>query len=73
MKPKRDQFCRKDDSCIHLLASFNNHLWPQGFIKTRIHGGHMIEMLEVTDAFRHEWVAIGGNRKLQVVEVSDVL
>ena len=72
-QPKRGRLWLNDGSCIRLRAERPNHVWSYDFVEDRTHDGRKYRMLNVIDEFTHECLAIRVNRKLNAVDVIDVL
>jgi transposase InsO family protein len=52
---------------------YPDHVWSYGFVEDRTHEGREFRMLNVIDEVTRECLAIRGNRKLEAVDVVDVL
>ena len=63
----------RNGSCIRLRMEPPNHVWSYDFVEDRTHDGRKYRMLNVTDEFTHECLAIRINRKLKAIDVIDVL
>src|SRR5947209_16005672 len=72
-QPKRGRLWLTDGSCIRLRPEHPNHVWSYDFIEDRTHEGRRFRMLNVIDEFTHECLAIRVARKLNAIEVIDVL
>lgn len=72
-QPKRGRLWLSDGSCIRLRAERRNHVWSYDFVEDRTHEGRKYRMLNVVDEFTHEALAIRVKRKLNSVDVIDVL
>ncbi len=72
-QPKRGRLRLSDGSCIRLRAERRNHVWSYDFVEDRTHEGRKYRMLNVVDEFTHEALAIRVKRKLNSVDVIDVL
>ena len=72
-QPKRGRLWLADGSCIRLRPEHRNHVWSYDFVEDRTHDGRKYRMLNVIDEFAHECLAIRVARKLNAVDVIDVL
>lgn len=72
-QPKRGRLWLADGSCVRLRPEHRNHVWSYDFVEDRIHGGKKYRMLNVVDEFTHEALAIRVKRKLNSIDVIDVL
>ena len=72
-QPKRSRLWLADGSCLRLRAERPNHVWSYDFVEDRTHEGRKYRMLNIIDEFTHECLAIRIDRKLQSVDVIDVL
>jgi transposase InsO family protein len=72
-QPKRGRLWLTDGSCIRLRPEHRNHVWSYDFVEDRTHDGRKFRMLNVIDEFTHECLAIRVARKLNAVDVIDVL
>ncbi len=62
-----------DGSCIRLRPERTNHVWSYDFVEARTHDGRKFRMLNLIDEFTRECLAIRIDRKLQSIDVIDVL
>jgi putative transposase len=72
-QPKRGRLWLADGSCIRLRPGRPNHVWSYDFVEDRTHDGRKYRMLNVLDEFTRECLAIRVNRRLNSVDVIDVL
>jgi putative transposase len=72
-QPKRGRLWLADGSCIRLRPQHRNHVWSYDFVEDRTHDGRRYRMLNVIDEFTHECLAIRVARKLNAIDVIDVL
>lgn len=72
-QPKRGRLWLTDGSCIRLRPEHRNHVWSYDFVEDRTHDGRKYRMLNVVDEFTHESLAIRVRRKLNSIDVIDVL
>ena len=72
-QPKRSRLWLNDGSCIRLRPEYANHVWSYDFVEDRTHDGRKYRMLNVIDEFTRECLAIRVDRKLNSIDVIDVL
>ena len=72
-QPKRGRLWLADGSCVRLRAERRNHVWSYDFVEDRTHDGRKYRMLTVMDEFTHESLAIRVKRRLNSIDVIDVL
>lgn len=72
-QPKRSRLWLADGSCVRLRPEYRNHVWSYDFVEDRTHEGRKYRMLNVVDEFAHEAIAIRVKRKLNSLDVIDVL
>ncbi|MEN3794880.1 IS3 family transposase, partial [Fulvimarina sp. MAC3] len=72
-QPKRGRLWLNDGSCIRLRPEYPNHVWSYDFVESRTHDGRKFRMLNVIDEFSRESLAIRIDRKLNSINVIDVL
>jgi len=72
-QPKRGRLWLTDGSCIRLRATHRNHVWSHDFVEDRTHEGRKYRMLNIVDEFTHECVAIKIKRRLNSIDVIDLL
>jgi putative transposase len=62
-----------DGSCIRLRAERPNHAWSYDYLEERTHDGRKFRMLNITDEFTRECLAIRVSRRLTSIDVIDVI
>jgi putative transposase len=72
-QPKRGRLWLHDGSCVRLRPEHANHVWSYDFVEDRTHDGRKYRMLNVLDEFTRECLAIRVDRKLNSVDVIDLL
>jgi putative transposase len=72
-QPKRGRLWLADGSCIRLRPEYPNHVWSYDFVEDRTHDGRKYRMLVVLDEFTRECLVIRVSRKLNSIDVLDVL
>ena len=72
-QPKRGRLWLADGSCIRLRPEYPNHVWSYDFVEDRTHDGRKYRMLVVLDEFSRACLAIRVSRKLNSIDVLDVL
>ena len=72
-QPKKGRLWLHDGSCVRLRPAHPNHVWSYDFVEDRTHDGRKYRMLNVLDEFTRECLAIRVARKLNSVDVIDVL
>ena len=72
-QPKRGRLWLADGSCVRFRPEYRNHVWSYDFVEDRTHEGRKYRMLNVIDEFSHEAIAIRVKRKLNSLDVIDVL
>jgi transposase InsO family protein len=72
-QPKKGRLWLDDGSCVRLRPERPNHVWSYDFVEDRTHDGRKYRMLNVVDEFTRECLAIRVGRKLNSVDVIDVL
>jgi putative transposase len=72
-QPKRGRLWLADGSCIRLRPEHPNHVWSYDFVEDRTHDGRKYRMPNVLDEFTRECLAIRVSRKLNSVDVLDLL
>ena len=58
---------------MRLRPEYRNHVWSYDFVEDRTYEGRKYRMLNVVDEFTHEAIAIRVKRKLNSLDVIDVL
>ena len=72
-QPKKGRLWLDDGSCIRLRPEHRNHVWSYDFVEDRTHDGRKFRTLNVIDEFTRECLAIRVARKLNSIDVIDVL
>ncbi len=72
-QPKRGRLWLNDGSCIRLRPEHRNHVWSYDFVHCRTDDGRAFRMLNILDEFTRECLAIRIRRKLNSLDVIDVL
>jgi putative transposase len=72
-QPKRGRLWLRDGSCVRLRPEHANHVWSYDFVEDRTHDGRKYRMLNVLDEFTRECLALRVDRKLNSVDVIDLL
>ena len=72
-QPKRSRLWLNDGSCVRLRAERPNHVWSYDFMEDRTHEGRKYRMLNVIDEFVHDCLTTRVDRRLNSVDVIDVL
>jgi len=72
-QPKRGRLWLHDGSCIRLRATHRNYVWSYDFVEDRTHEGKKYRMLNMVDEFTHECIAIKIKRRLNSMDVIDLL
>ena len=72
-QPKRGRLWLNDGSCVRLRPEHSNHVWSYDFVEDRTHDGRKYRMLNIIDEFTRECLAIRVDRKLNSIDVIDVL
>jgi transposase InsO family protein len=72
-QPKRGRLWLNDGSCVRLRADHRNHVWAYDFVEDRTHEGKKYRTLNIVDEFTHECLAIKVKRRLNSLDVIDVL
>jgi putative transposase len=72
-QPKRGRPWLHDGSCLRLRPEHANHVWSYDLVEDRTPDGRKYRMLNVRDEFTRECLAIRVDRKLNSVDVLDVL
>ena len=57
-QPKKGRLWLNDGSCIRLRPERSNHVWSYDFVEARTHDGRKFRMLNLTDKFSRECLAI---------------
>jgi transposase InsO family protein len=72
-QPKRARLWLNDGSCVRLRPERPNHVWSYDFVQDRTHDGRAYRTLNIIDEFTKEALMIRVRRKLNSVDVIDVL
>ena len=72
-QPKRSRLWLSDGSCIRLRPERRDHVWSYDFVEDRTHDGRKYRVLNVIDEFSREALAMRVDRKLNSMDVIDVL
>jgi transposase InsO family protein len=72
-QPKKSRLWLNDGSCVRLRAEHPNHVWSYDFVHCRTDDGRVFRTLNLIDEFTRECLAIRVKRKLNSVDVIDVL
>jgi transposase InsO family protein len=73
LQPKRGRLWLNDGSCVRLRPERPNPVWAYDFVEDRTRDGCKLRMLNVVDEFTRECLTIRVARKLNSVDVIDVL
>ena len=72
-QPKKSRLWFNDGSCIRLRPECRDHVWSYEFVHHRTDDGRVFRTLNVLDEFSRECLAIRVERKLNSIDVIDVL
>lgn len=72
-QPKRGRLWLNDGSCMRLCAEYPNHVWSYDFVHHRTDDGRAFRTLNLLDEHSRECLAIRVERKLNSIDVIDVL
>ena len=72
-QPKKARLWFNDGSCIRLRPQHPNHVWSYDFVHDRTHDGRVFRALNLIDEYTRECLMIRVDRKLNSVDVIDVL
>lgn len=72
-QPKRGRLWLNDGSCVRLRPEHRNHVWSYDFVHCRTDDGRAFRTLNILDEFTRECLAIRIRRKLNSLDVIDVL
>ena len=72
-QPKKGRLWLGDGSCLRLRPEHPNHVWSDDFVEDRTHDGRKYRMLNVIDEYTRECLAIRVGRKLNSIDVVDLL
>jgi putative transposase len=72
-QPKKSRLWFNDGSCVRLRPEHPNHVWSYDFVHDRTHDGRVFRTLNLIDEYTKECLMIRVKRKLNSVDVIDVL
>ena len=72
-QPKRGRLWLNDGSCVRLRPEHPDHVWSYDFVHERTHDGRAFRTLNVIDEYTRECLMIRVKRKLNSIDVIDVL
>jgi len=72
-QPKKARLWLNDGSCVRLRPGYANHVWSYDFVHERTHDGRAFRTLNIIDEFTRECLMIRVKRKLNSLDVIDVL
>ena len=72
-QPKKGRLWLNDGSCVRLRPEYPNHVWSYDFVQDRTHDGRVFRTLNIIDEWTKEALAIRVKRKLNSIDVVDVL
>jgi putative transposase len=72
-QPKKGRLGLSDGSTICFRPSYVNHIWSYNFVHHRTEGGRAFRTLNVLDEFSRESLEIRMKRKLNSIDVIEVL
>ena len=72
-QPKKGRLWLNDGSCIRLRPEHRDHVWSYDFVHCRTEDGRAFRTLNVLDEFTRECLAIRVRRKMNSIDVIDVL
>lgn len=72
-QPKKGRLWLNDGSCIRLRPGYVNHVWSYDFVHHRTEDGRAFRTLNVLDEFSRECLEIRVKRKLNSIDVIEVL
>jgi putative transposase len=72
-QPKRSRLWLNDGSCIRLRPQHKDHVWSYDFMVDRTTDGRAFKILNITDEFTRECLAILVARKIKTQDVIDLL
>ena len=72
-QPKRARLWLNDGSCVRLRPERPNHVWSYDFVQDRTHDGRAYRTLNIIDEFTKEALMMRVERKLNSIDVIDVL
>jgi transposase InsO family protein len=71
--PKKGRLWLNDGSCIRLRPEYRDHVWSYDFVHHRTDDGRAFRTLNIIDEYGRECLAIRVKRKLNSINVIDVL
>jgi len=72
-QPKRRRLWLNDGSCIRLRPEYRDHFWSYDFMVDRTTDGRAFKILNITDEFTRECLAILVARQIKTQDVIDLL
>ncbi len=72
-QPKKGRLWLNDGSCLRLIPAYRDHVWSYDFVHNRTDDGRAFRTLNIIDEYSRECLAIRVKRKLNSVDVIDVL
>jgi putative transposase len=72
-QPRKGRLWLNDGSCVRLRPERPNHVWSYDFVEDRTHTGRKYRMLNIVDEFTRECLAIRVKRRLNSIDVIDLL
>ena len=72
-QPKRRRLWLNDGSCIRLRPEYKDHFWSYDFMVDRTTDGRAFKILNITDEFTRECLAILVARQIKTQDVIDLL
>lgn len=72
-QPKKGRLWLNDGSCIRLRPEYRDHVWSYDFVHHRTDDGKAFRALNILDEYSRECLAIRVKRKLNSIDVIDVL
>jgi len=72
-QPRKGRLWLNDGSCIRLRAEHTNHVWSYDFVHHRTDDGRVFRTLNILDEYSRECLAIRIKRKLNSIDVINVL
>ena len=71
-QPKRRRLWLNDGSCIRLRPEYKDHFWSYDFMVDRTTDGRAFKILNITDEFTRECLAILMARQIKTQDVIDL-
>jgi len=72
-QPRKGRLWLNDGSCVRLRPERPKHVWSYDFVEDRTHNGRKYRMLNIVDEFTRECLAIRVKRRLNSIDVIDLL